>query len=341
MINSTSSSEKFTAYGFFAVTFMVFVMVVIGGLTRLTGSGLSMVEWKPLTGFLPPLNEADWALLFEKYRQFPEFLKVNYDMDLEGFKQIFWLEFIHRVWGRLIGVALLIPTVSVVFNSSLRRRYWFPTLLLWVLGAAQGALGWYMVKSGLLSDPHVSPYRLTAHLLMAFLILGVSLQTGLNLKSGKKFGINRYRKRTSLMIGLVVLTASFGGLVAGLKAGLIYNTFPLMDESWLPEAMWFLDPLWKNLTENAGTVQFFHRILAMVTFGVVSIISYQLLKKHFPDVRRSSLLVLLVVSAQFLLGITTLLMQVPVSLGVLHQAVALVLFMSLILLRHRIKLSRL
>lgn len=310
---------------------MVFAMVVIGGATRLTGSGLSMVEWKPLTGILPPLTEADWMILFEKYRQFPEFLKVNYDMTLEGFKRIFWLEFIHRVWGRAIGLVLLVPTFIIFANSQLRQVYWRPTLLLWSLGIAQGLLGWYMVKSGLVKDPHVSPYRLTTHLLMAAFIIGVSLKMGLALLHNQQLHPLSTQKRQRLLLGLIVLTVCFGGMVAGLKAGYIYNTFPKMDGAWLPENMWFLDPLWKNFFENPGTVQFFHRILATLTF-VSLIVFCQSLRQSSGSTKKWSRITLGLVIAQFFLGISTLLLQVPLSLGVLHQGMAFLLLMSLIVL---------
>ena len=332
---SFNFNQKMAAFGFFAVAFMVFTMVIIGGLTRLTGSGLSMVEWKPLTGFMPPLSDMEWMNLFAQYQKFPEFSKINYTMDLEGFKKIFWLEYIHRVWGRLIGLVLLIPTYFVLKDAKCRQTHLLPLMALWIFGSSQGLLGWYMVKSGLLSDPHVSPYRLSAHLIMAFLLLKVSLSAGL-----KFFNPHtpspKYKKRLSSMIALTLLTATFGGFVAGLKAGLIYNTFPLMNGEWIPEDIWFLDPLWKNFVENPSTVQFIHRFLATLTVLFITGGLYSL--RPLPD--RSSkyicLGVLMLILSQFFLGVLTLLHKVPLLLASFHQAMALMVFMGLIVLQHKL-----
>lgn len=330
-------AQRQTAYAFFLVTSMVFIMIVIGGLTRLTGSGLSIVEWKPIMGFLPPFTAADWQVLFSQYQGSPEFHQVNWDMDLEGFKRIFWLEFIHRFWGRLIGIALLIPTFLTLKEPHIRKEYSLSIAVLWILGAAQGFLGWYMVKSGLIKDPHVSPYRLTAHLLMAFMIIGISLQAGLNLLNGKGASPRKFNKRMKMILSLVLLTVCFGGLVAGHKAGLIYNTFPKMDTGWLPDSMWLMTPLWRNITENAGTVQFIHRILATLTFLALLFITRCLFKQRDRGIRRLSQWVLLIGAGQFTLGVSTLLLHTPLSLAALHQTAALLLFIGLIQLNHRLR----
>lgn len=324
------SSQKNIAHGFFTIAFMIFMMIVIGGITRLTGSGLSIVEWKPIMGFFPPFSQHDWQILFDQYQHSPEFLKINYMLDLEGFKNIFWLEYIHRLWGRLIGIVLIIPTFLILKNKAYRKTYGLALIALWILGLGQGVLGWYMVKSGLISDPHVSPYRLTAHLLMGILLLGISLSAGLkalmplSLPSSKHF-----RKRFYLMIGMVVITATFGGLVAGLKAGLIYNTFPLMGDNWLPEEAFFMNPLWKNFTENPAMVQWTHRMLATMTVLTILIGLYSL--KSVPYLLWWRRILTALILCQFGLGILTVLYQAPLVLASLHQGIALLLFIGLLL----------
>ena len=251
------------------VCFLVFVMVIIGGVTRLTGSGLSMVEWKPLTGFLPPLNEADWQRLFDQYRQYPEFEHYNHGMDLAGFKGIFWLEFIHRVFGRLIGIAFLLPFLYFALRRMLPAVLIPRLVTMFVLGGLQGLLGWYMVKSGLVDDPHVSQYRLTAHLMLATLIYGLLLWTALDLLRSRQRELQPPLKGLGIAIVLlllVVVTMTSGGFVAGLKAGLVYNTFPLMGDTLIAPGVYASQPWYLAALEDAVTVRFNHRLLAITTF---------------------------------------------------------------------------
>lgn len=318
---------------------MILVMVIIGGVTRLTGSGLSMVEWKPITGLLPPLTASDWILEFTKYQQSPEFQKINFGMTLAEFQSIFWLEYIHRLWGRLLGAVLLIPTILMIFKKQHRKLCPFLTLL-WILGASQGLMGWFMVKSGLIHDPHVSPYRLAAHLILGFAIFGVALwmifllyQNKLRLErigfSQKTF--QALMKFTCLALFFVLLTALFGALVAGFKAGLIYNTFPLMGGNIIPHEFLSQSPWWKDFIENPVSIQFLHRILASCTaFLCVWIWVYQ---RNLPipsSLSHAYAGVAIAALLQFSLGILTLLFIVPISLASLHQGFAFILVGSLL-----------
>ena len=302
------------------------IMVGLGGATRLTGSGLSMVDWHPITGWLPPLTTDVWNKVFTAYQTSPEFRHINWDMTLEGFKSIFWLEYIHRLWGRLMGVPLIITTALTFFRPEY-RSFRTRMIFVWVLAASQGGMGWYMVKSGLISDPHVSPYRLCAHMMLAVFIFSLLLWIYQDLRRGKvSFGsLSLFAKGA---VFLVFVTVAFGALVAGLKAGLIYNTFPMMNEGWWPEDMGILSPLWRDFLENPGTVQFVHRILATSTFIVMLFLGFACVQENVGKV-------LIGVSVcQFALGIATLLAQVPVLLGVLHQLGGIFLLGALLQVIH-------
>ncbi|OJW47555.1 MAG: hypothetical protein BGO67_04205 [Alphaproteobacteria bacterium 41-28] len=318
---------------------MIFGMIVIGGLTRLTGSGLSIVEWKPITGIFPPLTSYGWLIEFSKYQQSPEFQKINFGMTLPEFQSIFWLEYIHRLWGRLLGLVLLIPTFLMVFKRQ-HRELWFPLVLLWILGAGQGLMGWVMVKSGLLHDPHVSPYRLAAHLFLGFAIFGVALWMILSLYKNKLtlkrtgYSQNAFRvlmKLSLLALFLVLLTALLGALVAGLKAGLIYNTFPLMGGDLIPSEFLSQFPWWKDCLENPVSVQFLHRVSAIMTTAVCcGIWIYQRELPIPPLLSHAFAGVVIAAFLQLSFGIATLLLVVPVGLATLHQAFAFILFGSLV-----------
>ena len=315
---------------------LIFSMVILGGVTRLTGSGLSMVTWHP-TGMLPPLGNAQWLEEFKLYQQFPEFQKINRQMTLEGFKQIFWFEYSHRMLGRLIGLVFLLPFIYFWLRKMIKPGLTPRLIVMFLLGGFQGLLGWYMVKSGLVSNPHVSQYRLSAHLLSAILIYGFILWTIFNLANVDKYrrladsGVAVWRKVSLGLITLLLVTIVSGGFVAGLKAGLIFNTFPLMGGNLIPEGIGALSPWYLNPLENMVTVQFNHRWLAIGT-GILLIVWYIRGRSRFdePVLQRSFKLVGMMVMVQLLLGIATLLMQVPVLLGVLHQAGALLLFSVLL-----------
>jgi len=315
---------------------LIFTMVILGGVTRLTGSGLSMVTWHP-TGMLPPLSSEQWLAEFQLYQQFPEYQKLNRDMSLEGFKSIFWFEYSHRMLGRLIGLAFLLPFVYFWLRKMIKPGLTPRLLVMFVLGGLQGVLGWYMVKSGLVNNPQVSQYRLSAHLLSAILIYGFILWTIFNLAVAKPYcrlaesRVAAWRKASLALVALVLLTIVSGGFVAGLKAGLIYNTFPLMGGNLIPQGIGALSPWYLNPLENMVTVQFDHRWLA-VGLGLLLITWYLRGRSRFdePGLQRSFKLVGMMIIVQLALGIATLLLQVPVSLGALHQAGALLLFSALL-----------
>ena len=327
-----------------AVCVLVYTMVIVGGLTRLTGSGLSMVEWEPATGFIPPTNEAEWQEMFDKYRQFPEFIHLNSSMNLEGFKDIFWLEFIHRVLGRVIGLAFLLPFLYFLARRMIPGKLAPGLGMMFVLGGLQGLLGWYMVKSGLVDDPHVSQYRLTAHLMLAVLIYSLMLWTALGLlNNGKKNNQNPGEgstlARPALWLALLIaLTMTSGGLVAGLKAGLIYNSFPLMGDSLVAPGVYATGSWFTAMFEDAITVQFNHRLLAVTTFTLIAIFWLRTRAHQLTQSTRIALHLLFAMAiVQLTLGISTLLLRVPVQLGAAHQAGALLLLTTAIIVTHNLK----
>ena len=252
---------------------LVFAMVVLGGVTRLTGSGLSMVNWKPLSGVLPPLSQAAWDREFEHYRDTPEYAYVNKGMTLDGFKGIFWFEYAHRLLGRLIGVVFMIPFVYFLLRRRIEPALAPKLVTMFVLGGLQGLLGWYMVKSGLIDDPHVSQYRLAAHLGLAILIYAYMLWTAFTIlhRGDSASPRTRFALLATVLAIAVFVTMMSGAFVAGLKAGFIYNTFPLMAGKLVPDGMWSVTPIYLNFFENATTVQFNHRLLAMATFVAIKI----------------------------------------------------------------------
>ena len=334
------------AHWLLGICLLIFLMVVIGGMTRLTGSGLSMVDWHPATGFIPPFTEAHWQELFESYKQFPQFLKLNQHMDLADFKGIFWLEFIHRVLGRVIGLAFLLPFLYFLFRGMITKSLAPKLVFMFILGGLQGVLGWYMVKSGLVNDPHVSQYRLTGHLMLAVAIYAYALWVALGLLAKEKptaaytMDMKKLSGKGLMLLVLVTITIASGGFVAGLKAGLIYNTFPLMGDSLIAPGIYSMSPWYLSALEDAVTVQFNHRLLALSSFFLIVGFYFYSLKLDLPSQTKNLLiLVLLAGIVQVGLGISTLLLRVPLVLGASHQAGALILLSSLILLYHNLKRS--
>ena len=326
---------------------MVFAMVVLGGVTRLTGSGLSMVEWDPIFGVVPPLSDADWEATFSLYRDSPEYQKINAGMDVHGFKQIYWFEYAHRLLGRTIGLVFLLPFLYFLFAGRVRRPLIPRLAMLFILGGLQGVLGWYMVKSGLVDNPHVSQYRLTAHLGAALVIYSYMLWVALGLwtqaghaasASAAPRGLRRFAAQLG---GLVFITALSGGFVAGLKAGFAYNTFPLMDGHWIPEAMFLQAPAWRNFFENIATVQFDHRLLATLVFVGCIGLWLAARRQALPASARLSVHALLAaVVLQVSLGISTLLLHVPTALAATHQAGALLLLTVILLVNHHLRYAQ-
>ena len=318
---------------------LVFAMVVLGGVTRLTGSGLSMVDWRPIMGWLPPLSDAEWQRTFEMYQLSPEFQKINSHMDVSAFKGIFWLEFLHRLLGRTIGLVFAVPFVFFLIKGHIAVREWPKYALMFVLGGLQGVLGWYMVKSGLVDNPHVSQYRLTAHLVAAFLIYAYMFWVAMSLLFPQT-GDSRHPwyGRSLLLTCLISITIVSGGFVAGLKAGEIYNTFPMMGDAWIPPGLTALDPFWRNLTDNMTTVQFDHRVLAITTFVLIVAFWLRARKADLaPRARTASNALLHTAVLQVVLGISTLLLSVPTVLAAAHQAVAMLLFTVALFLVHSLR----
>ena len=315
-------------------------MVILGGVTRLTGSGLSMVQWQPIMGVLPPLNAEQWEESFRLYQQYPEYNLKNTGMDLPAFKSIFYFEYAHRLLGRLIGVLFFIPLVFFVFAKKISRPLMPKLLIMFLLGGMQGLLGWYMVKSGLVNNPHVSQYRLTAHLGLAVLIYGYMLWVALDLLQPRERSLSSEKGRifSVVILALVFITMLSGGFVAGLKAGLVYNTFPLMDGEWVPQGLFSLDPNWRNFFENITTVQFDHRLLAMALSVIIVAFGISAWRAGRPLASRAGLYLLLAaLLLQVSLGISTLLLRVPVALAASHQGGALLLLSMSILVAHQFR----
>jgi heme a synthase len=310
---------------------LIFTMVIIGGITRLTQSGLSIVEWDLLMGTIPPLSDAAWQDLFVKYQNSPQYQLVNYHFNMEEFKSIFWWEYIHRLFGRFIGLVFFLPflyfLISKKLNSSLIKKL----LVIFFLGGFQGFLGWYMVKSGLVKDPAVSHFRLAAHLTTAFFTFGFTFWVALQLlqKEALKVSLRPLRAVAVLLFGVVVIQIIYGAFVAGLKAGHSYTTFPKMGDEWIAESVTFAYTKMGivSLIENPASVQFVHRIFAIlvVSIGLFLWWKVQQIKPDFKTKVASDVL-LYTILGQFLLGVVTLIYSVPVALGVLHQAGAFIVF---------------
>jgi len=315
----------------FSMAALVLLMVAVGGATRLTGSGLSITEWQPILGVIPPLTDADWHGAFEKYRQIPEYRFVNKGMSLAEFKAIYWWEWSHRLLGRLIGVAFVLPLAAFWLTGALPRRLGLPLLGLLSLGAVQGFIGWYMVQSGLADRVDVSQYRLALHLSLAVLIFGLLLWIALGLGPEAKRPLHPITAaQKAFAVGLVALLfvqIVLGAFVAGLKAGLTYNTWPLMDGGLVPVGVLAIEPWYLNLFENVATVQFSHRVAAYVVV-LAALWQAMALSRAGADGRlqTSAWILLAAVAGQAALGVWTLLSVVALPLGIAHQVGAVVVF---------------
>lgn len=373
------TSKKVVGYWLVGSAISVFGIVVFGGLTRLTESGLSITEWRPVTGSLPPFNPEQWEAEFTKYRSSPEFARLNPRMTLEEFKKIYWMEWTHRLWGRVIGVTFLVPTIYFIAKRKVSKPMaWKLTGICGLIGF-QGFLGWWMVKSGLKDDlfapgahPRVSQYRLTAHLGTAFLVYASMLLSGLSILRERRMlrdpegalarigilksaPLRRFRLLNTALTALIFTTAMSGALVAGLDAGLIYNEFPYMGLGLTPPKPELFDPFyshvpdrsdlwWRNMLENPSLVQLDHRILAMTTFtAVTAFFAYsrgKRMKAVLPrDVTRGVTSAMSHACLQVVLGISTLIYMVPIWLAAAHQATALALLTSVLVLRSRLHVS--
>lgn len=327
-LSPAQTYDRALVWWLFVMVGLVGVMVVIGGVTRLTGSGLSMVEWRPLIGILPPLSEAEWMRVFTLYQASPEFQEINTDMDLAGFKVIFFWEYVHRVWGRLLGLAFGLPLVFFWLAGRIPAGYGLPLMGLLILGGLQGVIGWWMVTSGLVDNPAVSQYRLATHLSMALLIFCILLWTALNLQYGRARRPSGHAAATVFLVGLTIVAGAF---VAGMDAGLLYNEYPLMGDGLIPveygEAG-LADPF-----ENPASAQFHHRWIAVLaTAAVIGLWAIARRRGH----TLSAGIMAIAVFCQFALGLTTLLLGVPVWAGAMHQAGAVVLLSAVLVVTHRL-----
>jgi heme a synthase len=309
-------------------------VLIVGGITRLTQSGLSITDWQPLMGVIPPLNEAQWLEKFDLYRQYPEYQQLRRGMTLDEFKFIFFWEYLHRLLARAIGVVFLVPFVYFAARRYLNRPLALRTLALFALGGMQGVLGWLMVQSGLVDQPSVSHYRLAAHLSLAFVIFGACVWLARELRAptatsvSVSTGTHRLMRRGLAVIGvLLAVQVVWGAFVAGLKAGLIYNTFPLMDGRLVPVYLLGPEASLRAFLDNPIAVQWAHRVLGTI-LGVAVVAFAAAVVRSDADAasRRLNVTLLTLVLVQYLLGVLTLLFFVPVSLGVIHQATAMIIF---------------
>jgi cytochrome c oxidase assembly protein subunit 15 len=328
-----NNPNKYIIYWLLTGCLLVFLMVVVGGITRLTNSGLSMVDWKLITGMIPPLSEQDWIDTFNNYKQFPEYQEVNFMFTLDEFKSIFFWEYIHRFIGRIIGLVFIVPFLYFIIKKKIKGKLVGQCLILLAMGAFQGFLGWWMVKSGLVDNPDVSHYRLAIHLVTAFLTFAYSFWVALSLIYIKEERPNvpYMRKGVTVLFVVTIVQIIYGAFVAGLNAGFTMNTWPKMGEEWIAETVTAMEPFWTNFIDGIGGVQFIHRYLAYVVVGLVLFLLFKSSKYELNKIQAKSLIALLVVVfIQFLLGIFTLLYAVPVWLGVTHQVGAFFLLATII-----------
>ncbi len=335
--------QKPIAIWLLACCALVFAMVVVGGVTRLTDSGLSIVEWQPIVGTMPPLGQKDWDELFEKYHQTPQYKKVNLGMSLDEFKGIFWWEYFHRLLGRVIGLAFFFPFLYFVVKKAIDRPLGLKLTGIFLLGGLQGAMGWYMVKSGLVDNPHVSQYRLTAHLGLAFLIYATMFWVALELlfpthPSHGNIRLRALRRFSTAITSLIFVMILSGGFVAGIRAGFAYNTFPLMNGHFIPPEIFMLEPWYRNFFDNMATVQFDHRMIAWALAILIPVFWYK--SRSLPlsgSARLACSLLLIMLAIQIGLGISTLLLVVPLPLAAAHQAGALLLFTAALWVNHQLR----
>lgn len=324
--NVSAASNQIVTKWLFSMALLVAIMVVIGGVTRLTGSGLSMVEWRPLIGILPPMTAMEWQRVYQLYQASPEYQQLNYGMSLDAFKTIFFWEYFHRLWGRVLGLAFGLPLIIFALAGRIPSGFGLRLCLLLLLGGFQGVVGWWMVKSGLTQEASVSQYRLASHLSVALIIFGLLLWTGFDLRDGRSKRPAGHGLASLLLLGMTIIA---GALVAGMDAGLLYNEYPLMGTGLVPveygEAGW-LDPF-----ENPASAQLHHRWLGALTFGAVLVLG---LKGRSGALPLRGNLVLASVSTQFILGIFTLLHGVPILLAGMHQAGAVILLGCVLALLH-------
>jgi cytochrome c oxidase assembly protein subunit 15 len=333
--NPQGQHDRQIAYWLFFCAAVIFGMILLGGVTRLTSSGLSMVDWKPIMGVIPPMTQADWQEMFLKYQQFPEYQKINVGMSLEDFKPIFMYEYLHRVLGRLIGVIFIVPFLFFYFSRRIKTGLTPKLVIMLVGGGCQGLLGWYMVKSGLVDNPHVSQYRLTAHLGAAVLIYGFILWTAFGLvltARAQPVELQRFSMGISALIYLMILS---GGLVAGTHAGNAYSTWPLMGDSFVPAGLYAMTPAWLSAFEDITTIQFNHRMFAYLIVALV--VAFAIRAFRFGVVGRLKVGIFCLIGLlgmQVTLGISTLIFYVPIPVAAAHQVGAVALLTASLFISH-------
>lgn len=338
----SSSARKGVLVWLYTGLVMVFCMIAIGGITRLTESGLSITEWNVVMGSVPPLNEEKWMEEFEKYKQSPEFRHKNFDFTLQQFKSIYWWEFIHRLWGRLIGLVFFVPFMYFLLRSKIRQKGFWRLLTIFILGGLQGFIGWYMVQSGLVNEPRVSHYRLALHLVTALLTMALIWWLILDIRmENKKEAHPGPRKLNPLLWtiwAVFIIQIIYGAFVAGKDAGQYFNTWPTMDGHWVPPYLLGNDSLENKLLEEIPGIQFIHRTVAIILFLLIAVLWWMSKKQTLTIFQRQGVsLTFSAIGIQFILGVCTILLAVPVWLGVLHQLGAVLLMLSLLFLTHRWK----
>ena len=324
------------------VVVLIFLIIVVGGITRLTGSGLSMVDWRPVMGILPPLSTVEWQGLFDQYKLFPQYKLENSSMTLAAFKAIFFWEYLHRILGRLIGLSLILPFVYFLLKKQLSKPLIQQSIVMIVLVIAQGLMGWYMVKSGLVDNPAVSHFRLAAHLSLALLLLAYLYRTIFFMRA-KRLRKGYVLIKSWLAVSFVLLCVQivYGAFTAGLKAGYYYNTYPKMGGQWLPDSAFMYSGFLSNLVQNPIMIQYVHRHLALFVSLSVLISFILILNSDLSGcIKNWALMLFGFVLCQFCLGVLTLVLKVPISLAVGHQFVAVLLFSVLIYLRYQVQYER-
>ena len=318
---------------------LIFIMVIVGGITRLTHSGLSISSYKLISGTIPPMNDLEWQEAFDLYKQYPEYQKLNTHFDLQDFKDIYFWEWLHRVIGRFIGVVFFIPFLYFLVRKQLTKPTIKKSIILLILGGFQGFLGWYMVKSGLVDNPDVSHYRLAAHLTTAFITFAYTFWVALDLMFPNKKSINKkFRNLLRFGLGVLILQIIYGAFVAGLDAGFIHNHWPMMNEGKFMHETVYMEqsPVYKNFIEGKSGVQFVHRMLAYFVALTIIFIWNKARKLALTNYQKNGVnLLFIMVGVQFLLGVLTIMMQVPVWLGVAHQVGAFILLSVMTFTLHR------
>lgn len=333
--------DRQIAYWLFFCAVVIFGMILLGGVTRLTNSGLSMVDWKPLMGIIPPLSEADWEHMFFKYKQFPEYKQINAGMSMEAFKSIFMYEYLHRVLGRLIGVIFILPFLFFYFTKRIKPGLTPKLIIMLIGGGCQGLLGWYMVKSGLVDKPDVSQYRLSAHLGAAVLIYSFILWTAFDLVSRRTEQPAQLKTFAYSLSGLIFLMILTGGLVAGTKAGYAYPTWPLMGDSFIPAGLYSMTPTWLSAFEDITTIQFNHRIFAYIMVALVLGFAVTAFRAGIQGPIRTAVFCLIgLLILQVSLGISTLIFYVPIPVAAAHQVGAVALLSASLFISHSLAKSQ-